>query len=428
MHIRSLILFLLYSIFAYLFQATFDTEDTIVAVLDSGIDMDHPMFEERLLQGFDLIDGDHIPNDEVGHGTQVTGIIMQLTEDSPVQVLPVRKLGNPNNTSLAILLSIISGADIVNMSFHQPYNPITQKVIEYGANKDVLFIASSGNEGKDTLTYPAKYEHVIPVAATNNKNSILSGNYGEGITYISPGINVLSAGLGGELTTTSGTSIASAYATGVFAYLKAEYPQASSEELVQYVNRYSRTIMYTIDDKHLELKTLDMAKFKAVTNKNSYMWFSDIHWGSEETMAPSIKLDAYNIDRLYLHDKGTFYQTYTGNTNSIMLPSHEGNHDVRIHFHDGDTWQDRRITYEIDSTPPTIETTITNNESAPKLHVQIDEPNIANVLINGHHPKHYLGYGPVDATLNHFTIIRPKETIVIEAIDTHGNSNTKIIH
>ncbi|MFC0523685.1 S8 family serine peptidase [Pontibacillus salicampi] len=427
MNWKWLLLFLLQCLLAFMLLFDFDTDETVVAVLDSGVDTSHPIFQDRLLPGYDLIDWDFHPEDTMGHGTQVSGIISQLNEHTSVKVLPVKKLGSPHNTPLAIMLAVMNGADIVNMSFHQPYNPMTQLAIRYGNYKGVLFIASSGNDGEDTLTYPAKYKEVIPVAATDYKNSVLSGNYGEGITYISPGINMLSASLHGDFTTVSGTSMASAYAAGVFAYLKEVYPEASNEQLIQYVNQYSRTMVYNVGKEHRELKTLDMNKFKAVATEESYLWFSNIDWSADETMAPTIKLDSYNVDKVHVHDNGRYYKTITEGQHSIMLPSQDGEHEVRIFYHDGIDWQHRDVAYEIDSTSPELEAHTTLVGNTTKLELHINEKNLDYVLINGIAPKSHIGYGPDDASPEEFHLYVEKHPILIEVFDTFGNSTIEVI-
>ncbi|MYL55557.1 S8 family serine peptidase [Pontibacillus yanchengensis] len=418
----------LQSLIAFIILYDFDTEDTIVAILDSGIYKSHPLFEDRILKGYDLVNWDFAPDDELGHGTQVAGIIMDLNSDSNIKLLPIKKLGYPANTPLSILLAIVSGADVVNMSFHQPYNPITEQLLRFGTHKGVLFIASSGNEGKDMLTYPAKYDTVIPVAATDYGNSVLSGNYGEGVTYISPGIDVLSAGLGGNFTTVSGTSMASAYATGVFAYVKDLHPEATNEELIQYVNQYARSIVYTKSDKQIELKTLDIQKFKAIASEQSYLWMSALEWKQHNASTPSIKIDSFNVEKVYIHDNGSFYKTYPGDTDSVMLPAKDGEHEVRIHFHNGERWQDHHLSYEIDTTSPIIETNNQIHASTTNLHIRVTDPNLGYVLINGEKPSYLTGASFSTGNTRDFSLFSNTKPVVIEAYDTFGNSRIEVFY
>ncbi|GIQ68264.1 S8 family peptidase [Xylanibacillus composti] len=224
---------LLSSPFLYVYgKADFQKDEVIIAVLDTGIDDSHELLRGRVIQGFDFIDRDWISEDQDGHGTHVAGIIAR--EAPGARILSVRIIDNDNDVKYshaAILYAISQGADVINMSFVEPYQPLTQWAIQYGLSKGVTFVAASGNQGLEEVGYPARYNGVYSISGYEEDGHQFFGNFGENVDYLAPGWKVESAAPDGGFATKSGTSMSAAYVSGVLGYMHTAKPDIKRKEL-----------------------------------------------------------------------------------------------------------------------------------------------------------------------------------------------------
>lgn len=205
------------------FKIDFQREGVIVAVLDTGIDADHPLLEGKVMQGYDFVRFRRDTDDANGHGTHVAGIIATIAPEA--DLLPVRVINDQDQVRrswLAILYAVVKGADIINMSYAEKYNVATDLAIRFARAKGVVLVASSGNLGVDDVFYPAKYEGVYSVAGWDDHHGRIFGNVGRQVKYAAPGFYIQSAATGGGYTIKSGTSMSAAYMSGVIAHLKAD--------------------------------------------------------------------------------------------------------------------------------------------------------------------------------------------------------------
>lgn len=227
-----------------------------VAVLDTGISLDHPELADTLLPGFDFVDiidgatqfigdfldADDSAEDEVGHGTHVAGIIAGkgLAMPSGVvprcRILPVRVLaamkrgeqvvgaGLVDNINAGVKWAVDHGADVINMSLgvrHTGGGLPHQEVVEYAQHMGVTIVAASGNDGRQEMYYPGAFESVIAVGAMDEGGEVAAfSTFGRQISFVAPGTNIYSCYLHRDYAFASGTSHAAPFVTGGVAMLK----------------------------------------------------------------------------------------------------------------------------------------------------------------------------------------------------------------
>jgi subtilisin family serine protease len=205
---------------------------TLVAVIDSGIDLNHPEISNAVKDGFDA---DGAKGKPAVHGTAVAGIIAahaELTGVAPqARILAVRAFDGADGTAAArgttydiragIEWSELHGARIVNMSFAGPEDQGLSRELADGASRGVVFIAPVGNEGGSAKPlYPAADDNVIAVTATDQSDSVFKdANQCPATCVAAPGVDVLVAEPGDAYGFLSGTSMAAAHVSGVVALL-----------------------------------------------------------------------------------------------------------------------------------------------------------------------------------------------------------------
>jgi len=184
----------------------------VLAIIDSGIDPDHPDLADHIDFGaamgfiphdlYALPDDD--PTDENGHGTHVAGISRAATNNligtagvgfcENIVILPLRVCDFygmcPDDAILsAIDYAIANGADVINMSLGGPDpNPLFEAAINDAWDAGLVFVASAGNDGTLGMSYPAAYANAIAVGSTNwHDTRAAYSNYGPDLDVVAPG-------------------------------------------------------------------------------------------------------------------------------------------------------------------------------------------------------------------------------------------------
>ena len=231
-------------------------KDVQVAVLDTGVNLDHPELRGKVVAKADFVDlagletssfvgdfmeADDDPEDELGHGTHVAGIIAGdgiamdpgIAPDCrlmAVRVLATLKIGDRlqgagvvDNINPAIKWAVDRGADVINMSLgvrHTGGGLPHEDVIRYALAHGVAVVAASGNDGTNTKYYPGALPGVIAVGAVDDEDQVTKfTSFGAQITVVAPGVNVLSSYAHGRYAIASGTSQASPCVAGAVALL-----------------------------------------------------------------------------------------------------------------------------------------------------------------------------------------------------------------
>jgi subtilisin family serine protease len=213
-----------------------------IAVIDSGIDAKHPELVNAVADSFDALgskEGPHV------HGTGIAGAIVahaRLMGSAPqARILGIRAFGAAPNgaqsTSFVILKALNyaaeHGAQIINMSFAGPKDPLIERGIAATAARGILMVAASGNAGaKSPPLYPAANANVIAVSATDAQDKLFTAsNRGGHIAIAAPGVDIFLPAPDEKYQITSGTSFSAAYISGLAALMLERNPALKPDEV-----------------------------------------------------------------------------------------------------------------------------------------------------------------------------------------------------
>ena len=244
--------------------------EVIVALIDTGVDVNHPALAGKLLEGWNFVEDNDILYDASNplasaHGTHLAGIIASGTEDYPVQILPLKVFGDNGARTSDIIAAIeyaeAQGAKVVNCSFGSTYN--SQALRDAIAESDMLFVASVGN-GRTNLeelpVYPACYglDNLISVTSVNADGGVsYFSNYSNTLVDIAAlGRDVYSALPENQYGLQSGTSMSAAFVSAAAgaAFTNEELTAAEMKErLIACGDMLSNLQNMVIDRRRLNL-------------------------------------------------------------------------------------------------------------------------------------------------------------------------------
>ncbi|MBL1084925.1 type VII secretion-associated serine protease mycosin [Streptomyces actinomycinicus] len=248
-------------------------KDVRVAVIDTGVDVKNPQLKKAVdaSKGKNFLPeenskGEKIDRgngsgttDTVGHGTRVAGIIaarqvkgtgfVGLAPDATI--IPVKQNdaegdGTADTLATAITYAVHAGADVINISQDtskalSPKDSTLKNAIDAALDRDVVVVASAGNDGLGgnvKVTYPASYQGVLAVAASdrNNERAPFSQS-GDFVGVAAPGVDMISTVPGNGHCSDNGTSFSAPYVAGVAALLKEKYPKWTAEQIVAQIEQ-----------------------------------------------------------------------------------------------------------------------------------------------------------------------------------------------
>jgi len=217
-------------------------EDVIVAVIDNGIDTNHPLFESTLTDSmYDFVDDDSSPVEDsgsaYGHGTFVSGLVLLAAPDC--EIMPIRAFDEDGNgtyydVASAIYYAIDNGANVINMSFGSPdTSSVLLDACQEAFEEGIAMVAAAGNDSSSTVLYPAGYPWVTTVNSIDSVDVIASfSNYGSHTDICAPGENLYSSIPGDTLWGIwSGTSFSAALVSGVCALMIDDDPSLTTDPI-----------------------------------------------------------------------------------------------------------------------------------------------------------------------------------------------------
>ena len=212
----------------------------IVAILDTGIQLDHPALAARLaLPGIEPgvsvspgaeraqnIDSNHdgTVDGALGHGTHVAGIVLAVAPGArllPVRVLDSDGIGTAFDVAVGIVQAAQRGAQVINMSLglSAPSGAVLAAV-RYARAQGAVVVAPTGNDHLDRPLFPASIPEVVAVAGLDPFDQHASfTNFGPGTDLAAPSVGILSTYFGGGYARWSGTSMAAPFVSGTAALL-----------------------------------------------------------------------------------------------------------------------------------------------------------------------------------------------------------------
>ncbi len=209
-----------------------------IGVLDTGIDYNHEVLKGNYRGGYNFVGNSPDAIDDNGHGTHVAGTI--AAEDSDigvvgvapqahiysVKVLAFDSTGSTSDIVSGLEWSVENGMQIINMSLGSDDNSMSvNRAINNTYNAGILIVAAAGNAGNnvgtgDSMDYPAKYDSVVSVGATDKDDNRASfSSTGPRLELSAPGVKILSTLNGNKYGELSGTSMAAPHVTGVAALI-----------------------------------------------------------------------------------------------------------------------------------------------------------------------------------------------------------------
>ncbi len=286
----------------------------IIGIVDTGVDWSHPDLYANIWHNPHWQSDTKFPGDSIGwdfggngngnnptpdnnpiednpyHGTLVAGTADAVTNNSvgvagigfrckimPVKVTQANQIDPTTGDPYVIYgfdgikYAVDNGAKVINCSWGGGgYSNAEQEVIDYANSKGVLVVAAAGNDGVSEPFYPASYNHVLSVAATDQNDAVASfSNYGENIDVCAPGVGIYSTWEPNNYTYGTGTSFSSPLAAGLAALVFSHFPNYTPDQVAEQIRVNCDNIDGLNASYQYQLGGGRINAYKALSNSNS---------------------------------------------------------------------------------------------------------------------------------------------------------------
>ncbi|HRI45007.1 MAG TPA: S8 family peptidase [Fimbriimonadaceae bacterium] len=223
----------------------------IIAIIDTGVDYNHPDLTGKTVAGWDFVNGDNDPMDDQGHGTHCAGIAAANTNNAvgmagvgyncsimPVKVLDAGGFGSWADIASGIDFASTNGAHVLNLSLGGGGGSAALELAVNNAwANNRLVVVAAGNSNTTAPSYPAFYTNSLAVASTTSTDARSSfSNYGNWVDVAAPGSDIISTRFGGY-EYLNGTSMACPHVAGLggllFAQLGANTPVSTIRQRIE---------------------------------------------------------------------------------------------------------------------------------------------------------------------------------------------------
>ncbi len=342
------------------------SRDVVVAVLDTGVDVNHPDLKENIWVNENEIPDNDIDDDEngyvddvhgwnfesdnnkvtpetdwyeiEGHGTQVSGVIAGMGNNDEgvcgvnwqcsIMALRLSLFVTSAEVAEGLDYAAANGADILNMSFGADEfgpegDPIVKEAIDNAFNQGVLLVASAGNSNTDRALYPAAHYNVMAVSSTNGEDIKTEHSmYGPWVDIAAPGTDIVTTDLDGEYIYTAGTSFSAPYVAAVGALVLSYRPALTNVELRAILENTTDPVYYgQVDPEQCYVGTGRVNAYTALLN-------ADVSCPLGEIVAPrqAEVLDANTVDVVVFVHGDTYRLDYSpyGNDDWALLSEGAG--------------------------------------------------------------------------------------------------------
>jgi subtilisin len=202
-----------------------------IALIDTGINYNHPDLAANYKGGYDFVNDDSDPMDDNNHGSHVAGTLAAVRDGSGVvgvapsaNIYALKVAGSDGRGSYSDIVAALNWAasndmHIASLSIGGTSSSTTlANAVKNAYDSGVLVVAAAGNAGSSSILYPAAYEQAIAVGATDSLDKKASwSNYGAKIELVAPGVSIKSTVGSSGYDTYSGTSMATPHVSGVAA-------------------------------------------------------------------------------------------------------------------------------------------------------------------------------------------------------------------
>lgn len=232
-----------------------------IAIIDTGVDLNHPDLQAKIIAGYDYVNNDATPDDDHMHGTACASLAAAITNNTSgmagvdwnARIMPMKVLDSSGSGTDSAIINAINwartnGAHVISMSLGGGGNNSTfNTAVNNAYNAGIPVICAAGNDNSSTISYPARYANSFAVGALSPCNTRKSpsscdgeswwgSNYGTGLDVMSPGVLLRSATINGYITDMNGTSGATPQVAGVAALIRGRNSALTAQQIYDIIN------------------------------------------------------------------------------------------------------------------------------------------------------------------------------------------------